>query len=175
MKKIFKLLILCLILSSCANPSYFEVNKNFKQTNWKRVAILPFSGDERFSEEVTDVFSMHLLKQDRYEVLEPAAIQDVIKKIVIEKTDNTISVGDAQRIGQLTNVDAVFLGNVNSYNNGASMNGFITIKLIDVASGKIVAATHKPSGLLIGWSEHQAVMNALERASKDMVKYLTNN
>lgn len=52
------------------------------------------------------------------------------------------------------------------------MNGFVTVRLIDTDSGRIIAASHKPSGLLFGWSEHQAVTAAVERVAKDMLGVL---
>ena len=114
MKRLIGLLMICFFLGSCANPTYFKVNKQFRSSNWKRIVVLPFSGDVRFRDEMTDVFAMHLLEQDKYEILEPSAIQDVIKKVVVESRGGSISIGDAQRIGQLVGVQAVFMGNVNS-------------------------------------------------------------
>src|SRR3989338_11493124 len=103
MKRIMSIL-LCFALTSCANPSYFKTNKTFQPTNWEKIAVLPFSGDVRFANEMTDVFSMHLIEQDKYIVLEQSALQDVIKKVVIQSEENEISIGDAQRIGQLAGV-----------------------------------------------------------------------
>lgn len=175
MKRVISLLIVCFLMSSCANPSYLKINRQFENSNWKRIVVLPFSGDIRFRDEMTDVFAMQLLDQEKYEILEPSAIQDVIKKVVIETGDDVISIGDAQRIGQLVGVQAVFMGNVNAHRTAGAMNGFATVKLIDVDTGKIVVAAHKPSGLLMAWSEHQCVMKAVERAAKDLVKYLKEN
>ena len=67
------------------------------------------------------------------------------------------------------------LGNVNAHKTANTFNGFATVRLIDVKTGKVVAASHKPSGLLVGWSEHQGVMKAVERAAKDILAYLKEN
>lgn len=172
MKRIILSILFCFALISCANPSYYRTDKAFQPSSWEKIAVLPFSGDVRFADEMTDVFSMHLLDQDKYAVLEESALQDVIKKVVIQTEGNEISVGDAQRIGQLAGVQAVILGNVNTHKTGATLNGFATVRLIDVETGKVVAASHKPSGLLMVWSEHQCVTKAVERAAKDILVYL---
>ena len=44
--------------------------------------------------------------------------------------------------------------------------------MIDTKTGQIVSVSHKPSGLLMGWSEHQAAVAAVRRTAKDMLKAL---
>jgi len=173
MKKLIFLLATVMLVSGCANPSYFRKNTQFTPTNWARVAVLPFSGDERFTQVATDTFNLHLLGQDDFEVLEPSTMEFAVNKIVAaEDYPGSITILQAQRVGQLVNADAIFLGNVTSYNNGITFNAFPTLKMIDPGTGKIVAVSHKPSGLLFGWSEHQCAVTAVERVAKDMLKAL---
>jgi len=166
-------LVMAVFLAGCANPSYLKKVDNFIPVKWEKIVVLPFAGDERFTDEATSLFAMQLLDQKDFIILEPSAIQDSIDKVVVNKNSRGgITISEAQRIGQLANIKAVFLGDVTSYNNGITMNGFVTVRLIDTDSGRIIAASHKPSGLLFGWSEHQAVVVAIERTAKDMIGVL---
>jgi len=172
MKK-FLILFLCLLLTGCANPAYFRRNVQFIPVNWSRVAVLPFTGDIRFTQVATDTFNLHLLEQNDFMVLEPSTVEVAINKLAVrEDFPGVFSVLQAQKIGQLVNAEAVFIGNITSYNSGLTMNAFATVKLIDTKSGKIIAASHKPSGLLFVWSEHQCAVKAVERTAKDMLKVL---
>jgi hypothetical protein len=167
------ILLVGLFLTGCANQAYLKKIDNFTPINWGEIVVLPFAGDRQFADEATSLFTMQLLDQKDFVILEPSAIQDAIDKVVINKNSKGgITISEAQRIGQLTNIKAVFLGDVTSYNNGITMNGFVTVRLIDTDSGRIIAASHKPGGLLFGWSEHQAVTAAVERVAKDMLGVL---
>lgn len=173
MKKLICLLVLVMLVSGCANPSYFRQNLQFIPRNWTKIAVLPFSGDVRFTQAATDTFNLHLLGQNNFILIEPVTIEYALNKIAVgSNSENEISILQAQQVGRIVNADAIFIGNVTSYSNGLSMNGFSTVKLIDTKTGKIIAASHKPSGLLFGWSEHQGVITAVKRTAKDMLKAL---
>lgn len=172
MKKLICLLVLVMLVG-CANPSYFRQNLQFTPRNWTKIAVLPFSGDVRFTQAATDTFNLHLLGQNNFILIEPVTIEYALNKIAVgSNSENEISIIQAQQVGRIVNADAIFIGNVTSYSNGLSMNGFSTVKLIDTKTGKIIAASHKPSGLLFGWSEHQGVITAVKRTAKDMLKAL---
>jgi curli biogenesis system outer membrane secretion channel CsgG len=66
----------------------------------------------------------------------------------------------------------VVMGKVTSYRSGATLNGFSTVRLISVDSGEVLASFHRPSGLLIGNSEHQGVLAAVKRTAEDVAKAL---
>ena len=167
------LLITSVLLTGCANPSYFRRNEQFEPIAWLKIAVLPFTGDVRFTQVSTDTFNLHLLNQKDFKILTPSTIEVAIRKVIaIEETGREFTVLQAQKIGELVNAEAVFIGNVTSYSNGLTLNGFSTVKLIDIKTGEIIAVSHKPSGLLFGWSEHQAVVTAVERTAKDMLKVL---
>ena len=145
----------------------------FTPQNWIKIAVLPFSGDNRFTQVATDTFNLHLLEQNDFIVLEPQTIQLAISKVMVNSNSiDEISVLQAQQIGQIVNADAVFMGNITSYKSEMTLNAFATIKLIDAVSGKIIAVSHKPSGLLMAYSEHQCAVKAVERTARDMLKVL---
>jgi hypothetical protein len=43
---------------------------------------------------------------------------------------------------------------VTSHKTDMMLNGFVTTRIIDVKSGNILGIIHRPSGLLVGNSEH---------------------
>jgi hypothetical protein len=64
------------------------------------------------------------------------------------------------------------MGKVTSHKTGGALNGFSTVRLINVQNGEILASFHRPSGLLLAYSEHQCVMKAVARTAEDMTTAL---
>ena len=144
----------------------------FGNRAWLTIAVVPFAGDERFREVATDTFALHMLKQNKFTVIEPDTVRIKASSIIASVQGNTITILEAQKIGQQLNADAVIIGTVTSYNTGMTLNGWATVKLVDTRSGEVLASSHRPSGLLIAYSEHQCVVKATERAAEDMLEVL---
>ena len=51
-------------------------------------------------------------------------------------------------------------------------NGFSTIRIYNVRTGERVANFHRPSGMLVAYSEHQTVMAAVKRTANDVADAL---
>jgi hypothetical protein len=64
------------------------------------------------------------------------------------------------------------LGKVTSHKTDMMLNGFVTTRIIDVKSGNILGTIHRPSGLLVGHSEHQCVMTASKRVADALASKL---
>lgn len=156
----------------CTNPSYLTVRPDFANRKWMTVAVAPFSGDARFRDVGTETFTLHMLKQTKFNIIEPDSVRVKASVIMTSIQNNTITVLEAQKIGQHLNVDAVVIGTVTSYNNGLTLNGWATVKLVETTSGQVIASSHKPSGLLFGFSEHQCIVKATERAAEDILSVL---
>ena len=161
------------LLAGCANPTLTQSRKDFVPTNWRTVAILPFSGDKRFTATAADTFTIRILGIKKLHVIQPSQTEVSVKRLGIVATPIGYDVLEAQRIGKDIDADVIIMGVVSSHNNGMTMNGFCTAKVIDTASGEIIAAVHYPSGLLFGYSEHQGVIAATDRAAKEILKILT--
>lgn len=159
-------------LIGCTNPSYLTVRPDIGSRAWLTIAVVPFAGDVRFRDVATDIFTLHMLKQNKFTVIEPDTVRIKARSIIAMVEGNTITVLEAQKIGQLMNADAVIIGTVTSYNTGVTLNGWATVKLVDTRSGEVLASSHKPSGLLFAYSEHQCVVKATERAAEDMLSVL---
>ncbi len=175
MKRILFLAIILLVIANligCSNPSYLTVRPDINSMAWRTIAVAPFAGDGRFRDVATDTFTLHMLKQNKFKVIEPDTVRIKASSLIAIVQDNTITLLEAQKIGQQLNADAVIIGTVTSYNNGITLNGWATVKLVDTRSGEVLASSHKPSGLLIAYSEHQCVVKATERAAEDMLGVL---
>lgn len=162
-----------LLLVGCANPQFTQYRKEFTPTNWRTVAILPFSGDARFTSMAADTFTIRFLDIKGLRVMQPSQTEVFVKRLGIVATPSGYDVLEVQRIAKESDADVVIMGVVTSHNDGMTMNGFCTAKVIDAASGEIVAACHYPSGLLFGYSEHQAVVAATDRAAKEIHRILS--
>lgn len=179
MKKLytFLLVVILLILAGCANPEYFIKNDKFLNANnsrIKQIAVLPFSGEVAFSNEVTDLFTMQLLnglKNKEIKIIQSSNVKIVMEemKITMTLSDGAQSNKEIHRLAQLLHADAVIMGEVRSHQTGAALNGFVTAKLIDTKTGEIIVASHRASGLLFAYSVHQCVIAATESVKDDMV------
>ena len=162
------------LLAGCANPTFTQTKADFTPRNWRTIAILPFAGDVRFTATATDTFSARLLNLKSLRLIQPSETEVIVKRLGIVATPSGFTVIEAQRVATEVDADAVIIGVVTSYNNGMTLNGFCTAKLIDSRSGEVVAVSHHPSGLLFGYSEHQGVIAATERTSKEMARILAD-
>ena len=136
------------------------------------IDIMPFAGDSRFTDGATQSFAIHVLNVPGFRIVQPSTVSISVRELGIVPTQSGFTVLEAQKVGQAVNADGVIVGTVTSYNNGMTLNGFCTAQIIDVNSGEIVGASHNPSGLLMGYSEHQSVMAAVERTGKQVLKML---
>ena len=165
-------LVATLFFPGCANPGYFHVRDDFVGNDWKTIAVTRFSGDPQFIDVATDVFTLHLLEQKRFNVIEAATVELKATELLLKAGPGTLSILEAQSIGKLVNADAIIIGTVTTHMGGLTMNGFATVRLVDTRSGQVVASSHRPSSLLFAWSVHQCVVVAVERAAKDIVRVL---
>jgi curli biogenesis system outer membrane secretion channel CsgG len=79
-----------------------------------------------------------------------------------------IAIAAAKQAG----AQVVILGKVTSYENGVTGNGFSTVRIVRVSDGTVIASFHRPSGLLVANSTHQAVMAAVKRTADDVAGVL---
>src|SRR5690606_12613502 len=78
----------------------------------------------------------------------------------------------ALELARVKGYDVLVMGKVTSHKTWGSLNGFSTIRIYDVRSGKRIANFHRPSGLLMAHSEHQCVMAAVKRTAEDATPLL---
>ena len=79
-----------------------------------------------------------------------------------------IALAKAKEVG----AQVLIMGKVTSHHTSGMLNGFSTVRVINVENGEVLASFHRPSGLLIANSEHQCVMAAVSRTAEDVAKAL---
>lgn len=163
---------LCLaFIAGCANQSVVRVkNDQIASANIRTVYVPRFEGNPEFVEESTDVFVSELESRVSAKVVQGGSLRlegpDIASGGNIADADSAIAA--AKRVG----AQVVVLGKVTSHNTGAMLNGFSTVRVVSVSDGSVIASFHRPSGLLISNSEHQAVIAAVSRTAADVAKAL---
>jgi hypothetical protein len=159
------LAVLIGLLTCCANPSITNVDK-VRATNASSgsIYVARFEGNPDFVEEATDMFVLHLEQQTGQRVIQGGSNRiegsDILRGGNIVQTDQAIAI--AKRAG----ASMLILGKVTSHQTAGSINGFTTVRLFDVATGQRVATLHRPSGMLMAYSEHQCVLKSAERVAQ---------
>lgn len=165
------IIALALGISGCANPSVVRVKQDqIQAVGITRIFVPRFEGDPSFVEESTDLFVSELESRIGAVVIQGSVLRrestDVLAGGNLAPTDTAIAAA------RDSNAQAVILGKVTSYKDGATLNGFSTVRVIRVSDGAVLASFHRPSGKLIVNSEHQAVMAAVKRTADDVAEAL---
>ncbi|MCE2960190.1 MAG: hypothetical protein ACK46A_05480 [Akkermansiaceae bacterium] len=153
------------LLSCCANPSITNIDASKAATSASgKVYVARFEGNPDFVEEATDMFVLKLEQESGRSVIQGGSNRvegaDIIRGGNIVQTDQAIAI--ARKAG----ASLLILGKVTSHYTAGSLNGFTTVRLYNVASGQRIGTIHRPSGMLVAFSEHQCVMKSAERAAK---------
>jgi hypothetical protein len=171
MRVLTALVLLAFGLAGCANPSVVRVKSDaIGQLSVSKVFVPRFEGSPEFVEESTDLFVAELEPRISASIVQGSVLRtestDVLAGGNLAPTD--LAIAKAKEAG----AQVLVMGKVTSYNSGATLNGFSTVRVINVATGEILASFHRPSGLLIGNSAHQAVMAAVKRTADDVASAL---
>jgi hypothetical protein len=163
--------VAAVLVSGCANPS-INTHKSayFREHTPKRILVTRFEGNPAFVDESTDYFVSFLESQTDVAVIQSDSLRAEGVDILAGGNIAPLDLGLVEARNK--KADLLVLGKVTSHQTAGSLNGFCTIRVYDAVSGDRVATFHRPSGLMFGWSEHQCVMKAVKRASKDFQKIL---
>lgn len=158
-------------LAGCANPSVVRVDKQALQASAITAVLVPrFEGAPMLVDAATDMFVAELEPRIHARVIQAPALRpegaDVLAGGNIADTD--LAIAKAREAG----AQVVILGKVTAEQNGATLNGFSTVRIIRVADGTVVASFHRPSGLLVANNPHQAMMAAVKRTAEDAASAL---
>lgn len=171
MRSIIVALLAIVALTGFGNPSVVRVKEaEIKAMTIARVFVPRFEGNPNFVEESTDLFIAELETRISATIVQGSVLR-------AESTDvlaggNLAPTELALEKAREANAEVLIMGKVTSHRTGAMLNGFSTVRVIDVATGNILASFHRPSGKLIASSEHQTVMAAVARTAKDVAKAL---
>ena len=163
--------VVALGLVGCANPSVVRVkDAEIGKIAVSTVFVPRFEGNPSFVEESTDLFIAELESRISARVVQASVLRtestDVVAGGNLAPTE--LAIAKATEAG----AQVLVMGKVTSHNTGAMLNGFSTVRVIDVATGEVLASFHRPSGKLIANSEHHAVMAAVSRTAEDVARAL---
>ncbi len=166
---IFKVIFvfLLILLQACANPSIVNIKQD-EASNIPSGAVIfvpRFEGNPNFVEESTDYFVSLLEAKLDNRIVQGSVLRH--ESTDIQSGANLAAEEVALEIARVKGYDVLVMGKVTSHKTWGSLNGFSTIRIYDVRSGKRIANFHRPSGLLMAHSEHQCVMAAVKRTAED--------
>lgn len=170
----YRFLMACAIafgLAGCANPSVVRVNEaEIGKLKITKIFVPRFEGNPDFVEASTDLFVADLESQISATVVQGSAIRTESTDVLAggNLAPMELAIAKAREVG----AQAVVMGKVTSHRTGGMLNGFSTVRVIGADNGSVLASFHRPSGLLVGNSEHQAVLAAVSRTAKDVAKAL---
>jgi hypothetical protein len=164
MKLSFLAFLPLLFLGACANPSITSVDKStLSASSGSSIYVPRFEGQPEFVEEATDMYVATLRQKTPRPIIQGDVLRaestDILGSGNIAPKQTGLSAAKAAGAGLL------ILGKVTSHKTDMMLNGFVTTRIIDVESGNILGTIHRPSGLLVGNSEHQCVMAASKRVA----------
>ena len=175
MRNLWVVLVLSVLsISGCANQSYVKTEDRFQPTGWERIVVVPFAGKGQHVELATNTFAMQMIGEKHFILVQPEETRVKLTQLGVVVGSGTISILEAQKVARVFNAQGVIMGSIDTYNNGMTLNAFATVRIVDAATGQIVAATHQPSGLLMAYSEQQCITAATENAAKEINKVLVD-
>ena len=177
--RIFLTLILAFlfVLFGCSKPGvvikHFDYNERYTPSSWKKIVVLPFTGEKKFRRTAAEWFSFYLQKQPHYSIITPTLAEIEIEKSGMNIPEKGFSSEEARQAARLLGADAVFTGDVETQKRAKSPVK-ILIQLIDVKTGEKIA-THTigyPSMVFL-WDNFQEYAKlATDAAGRDFLKIL---
>ncbi len=168
--KIGLLVAWSMLILACANPSIVNVKESEAAaiTESSKIFIPRFEGNPNFVEEATDFFVSGLESRFSNTIIQGSVLRD--ESTDIHSGGNLAPLATALEFAKRNSADILITGKVTSHHTSGMLNGFSTIRVYNVHTGQRIANFHRPSGLLIGNSEHQCVISAVERTVKDVAE-----
>ncbi len=166
-----------LVLCGCSKPDVvikrFDYNERYTPSSWKKIVVLPFTGEKKFRRTAAEWFSFYLQKQPHYSIITPTLAEIEIEKSGMNIPEKGFSSEEARQAARLLGADAVFTGDVETQKRAKSPVK-ILIQLIDVKTGEKIA-THTigyPSMVFL-WDNFQEYAKlATDAAGRDFLKIL---
>ncbi len=153
-KNILLIIMLVMLLNSCATKPKVIISSNFK-TKRAKIAILPFScvgkKDTNFNE--SDKLTTYCIEMG-FIVVERTRLQEVFEELNLELT-GALSRNNINKVGNILGVDIIVFGNreYRTVSSGCMGGGGSEIKLIsqtirfvDVATGVVMISAYSEAG-----------------------------
>jgi hypothetical protein len=164
-KKFFAVTLMsCLCAAACVQPVQYKARDDAftrqaaVKKAWKKIAVLPFTGDLAYRRVAGEWFAFQLDKLHLFEVVGPAVSDVELRKQGIEAAESDFALEAALKAGHLLGADAVLVGSVKIKEWQGPVAG---ASLIDVSSSKVVATSiHSVNTMLTTSSQKQSVAAA---------------
>ena len=171
-------LVFLVVLSACSSKpgvtvKQFDFNKSVTPSSWKKIAVLPFSGEKKFRRTTAEWFSFYLQKQQHYSIVTPSFAEIEIANQGIDISEKKFSIEQARQAARLLGADAIFIGDIETMKRSKSPVK-IFIQLLDVKTGEQIA-THTigyPSMVFLWDNFQDYVKLATDAAGRDFLKVL---
>lgn len=167
-------MVLALSLAGCVQPARrVTVDNSFMipdagRAAWRRVAVLPFTGEPAFRRPAAEWFSFRLRRQGLFDVVDPSLAEIELKKNGILFAEAATTVEVAQEAGRRLGVDGVVFGSVGAGEPAEKQPRAVGASVVDLATGKVVAGgVHG----YFAWSRdaQEAVMAAVTSVGDDLL------
>lgn len=140
-----------------------------ERLNWRKIAILPFTGKPVYRELSGGVFYFSIGKQQHFEIIGPATAENELKKEGTVLSVTKIGQEEAQEAGRLLGADAVIVGYV-TMKTEQRYDAEVGVSLVDIGTGQNVVTSIR--SIPIRRNEHEAVTSVSERVADDMLSLL---
>jgi TolB-like protein len=171
-------LVFLFVLSGCSSKpgvtvKRFDFNESFTPSSWKKIVVLPFSGEKNFRRTASEWFSFYLQKQQHYAIVTPTLAEIEITNQGMGFPEKGLPIEKARQAARLLEADAVFMGNVETHKRSQSPVK-ISIQLIDVKTGEQIAShtVGYPSWVFLWDNFQEYVKLATDTAGRDFLKTL---
>lgn len=167
-------LSLSLLSASCVQPVHKAATDNaFMRPDagrnaWRKVAVLPFTGEPAFRRVAAEWFAFRLHKHGLFEVVDPFFAELELRKNGILVGETAATVEEVRKAGLLLGVDGVVSGSVDPAPPGQQGVPMAGAKIVDMATGKVVADSALSFPPWIGYRQ-ESMIGAVDRIAEDFV------
>lgn len=158
--------------STSTGPIKVMTDSRWPSSVPRRVAVLPLDGNSKLTRQTTDMVATELLKAG-FEVIERGQLDSVTNEL---KISNSGLVDDTTRtqLGAILGVEAIFTGSITGRENWLTFKTHLSLKLIDVKTGKVLWAAETSDPRRFGHlnkmsaSHDHTVREAIQLMKKDL-------
>ena len=171
-------LVAATLLTACATPPHGPSHapstrdEAFVPERWETVAVLPFTGDPAFRRPAGEFFASKMQKQPHFRIMTPGFAELVLKRNGQSLDATRITDEQAQKLGQLVDAQAVFIGNITLVRDGYVVYVRAEIKLIEVSQGHVVASVDRRPPISYSIDGYVLAQAAQNQAATEMMAIL---
>lgn len=173
--------LILLSISSCSTPvQYSATNQAFLDAKkgeriWRKIAILPFSGDPAYRRANAEWFAYLIDKHHLFEIVGPSLAEIELGKKGMKTGKVNMPIEEAREAGRLLGADGVIVGSLKTSvaDKGDILWGkkVAGTSLVDVPTGQVVATSAR-SAFLMGTDMNNVASKATEQVVNDLLPAL---